>query len=49
MHPIWGPMGELYRGWAADEAIRFRAAAGGMLTALGVHLSGAARSTRCSM
>ena len=38
MHPIWGPMGELYRGWAADEAIRFRAAAGGMLTALGVHL-----------
>ena len=38
MHPIWGPIGTLYRGWAADEAIRFRAAAGGMLTALGVHL-----------
>ena len=38
MHPIWGPIGALYRGWAADEPIRFRAAAGGMLTALGVHL-----------
>jgi coenzyme F420 hydrogenase subunit beta len=38
MHPIWGPIGTLYRGWAADEPIRFRAAAGGMLTALGVHL-----------
>jgi coenzyme F420 hydrogenase subunit beta len=38
MHPIWGPIGNLYRGWAADERIRFRAAAGGMLTALGVHL-----------
>lgn len=38
MHPIWGPIGDLYRGWAADEPIRFRAAAGGMLTALGVHL-----------
>jgi coenzyme F420 hydrogenase subunit beta len=38
MHPIWGLIGDLYRGWAADEPIRFRAAAGGMLTALGVHL-----------
>jgi len=38
IHPIWGPIGEVYRGWAADEGVRFHAAAGGMLTALGVHL-----------
>ena len=38
MHPVWGPIRSLHRGWAADEAVRFRSAAGGSMTALGVFL-----------
>jgi coenzyme F420 hydrogenase subunit beta len=38
MHLIWGPWASLARGHATDPAIRFKAAAGGMLTALGVYL-----------
>jgi len=38
MHPIWGPIRSLHRSWATDEAVRFRAAAGGSMTALGVFL-----------
>ncbi len=38
LHPVWGPIGRMHLGWAADEKIRFKAAAGGMLTALGCHL-----------
>lgn len=36
--PMWGPVHRLARGHAADPAIRFRGATGGVLTALGVHL-----------
>jgi len=38
MHPIWGPVCSIHRGWATDEAVRFRSAAGGSMTALGVFL-----------
>ncbi len=38
LHPVWGPIRSVHRGWAADEAVRFRAAAGGSLTALGIFL-----------
>jgi len=38
MHPVWGPIRSLHRGWATDEAVRFRAAAGGSMTALGIFL-----------
>ena len=37
-HPVYGVMLSHERAWAADEAVRFRAAAGGVMTALGVHL-----------
>jgi coenzyme F420 hydrogenase subunit beta len=36
--PVFGPIKSLHRVWASDEAIRFHAAAGGSLTALGRHL-----------
>ena len=36
--PVWGAHKLMARAWAADPAIRFRAATGGVLTALGVHL-----------
>jgi coenzyme F420 hydrogenase subunit beta len=38
MHPVWGPIRSVHRGWAADETVRFRSAAGGSMTALGVFL-----------
>jgi coenzyme F420 hydrogenase subunit beta len=38
LHPVWGPIRSLHRGWAADDTVRFRSAAGGSLTALGVFL-----------
>jgi coenzyme F420 hydrogenase subunit beta len=38
MHPVWGPIRSIHRGWATDEAVRFRSAAGGSMTALGVFL-----------
>ncbi|MDH5307261.1 MAG: Coenzyme F420 hydrogenase/dehydrogenase, beta subunit C-terminal domain [Myxococcales bacterium] len=37
-HPVWGPVRSIQRGFAADASVRFRAAAGGALTALGVFL-----------
>jgi coenzyme F420 hydrogenase subunit beta len=38
MSPVWGPIASLQRGWAADPKIRWHAAAGGAMTALGVYL-----------
>ena len=38
MHPVWGPVRNLYRGWSSDPDIRHWAAAGGSMTALGCHL-----------
>src|ERR1043166_2661485 len=35
LDPVFGPIASLHRVWAADEQIRFRAAAGGGLPALG--------------
>jgi coenzyme F420 hydrogenase subunit beta len=42
---VWGPHVRMTEAWAGDPDIRFRAATGGVLTALGVHLltSGRAR------
>lgn len=37
-HPVWGPIAELHRTWAADPAVRHLAAAGGTLTALAQYL-----------
>lgn len=36
--PIWGLHGSMTHAWAVDPTIRHRAATGGVLTALGVHL-----------
>ncbi|MEM9650833.1 MAG: Coenzyme F420 hydrogenase/dehydrogenase, beta subunit C-terminal domain [Actinomycetota bacterium] len=36
--PIWGRHRSLFLGWAGDPGVRFRAATGGVLTALGMHL-----------
>lgn len=43
--PVWGAAHEMVEAWAGDPDIRFRAATGGVLTALGVHVlaSGKAR------
>jgi coenzyme F420 hydrogenase subunit beta len=38
VHPVWGPVRELHRSWAADPAVRFKAAAGGTLSTLGRYL-----------
>ena len=38
MHGIWGPIASLHRGWASDERVRFHAAGGGALSALGAYL-----------
>lgn len=38
MHPIWGPVRTINRGWSLDPEIRFQSAAGGTLTALGIYL-----------
>ncbi len=38
MHPKWGPLLSLQRSWAASDAVRHKAAAGGTLTALGAYL-----------
>ena len=40
MHTVWGPIFSTHKGWAADENVRFTAAAGGALTALGIYLLG---------
>lgn len=36
--PIWGSYHRIETAWAGDEDVRFRAATGGVLTALGMHL-----------
>ncbi len=36
--PVWGAWRHMGEAWAGDADIRFRAATGGVLTALGVHL-----------
>ncbi|MFO1171945.1 MAG: Coenzyme F420 hydrogenase/dehydrogenase, beta subunit C-terminal domain [Hyphomicrobiaceae bacterium] len=36
--PMWGPIARISRGYASDPAIRYRAASGGALTGLGIHL-----------
>lgn len=36
--PVWGRYAHMGEAWAGDPEIRFRAATGGVLTALGVHL-----------
>ncbi|MEM7092756.1 MAG: Coenzyme F420 hydrogenase/dehydrogenase, beta subunit C-terminal domain [Actinomycetota bacterium] len=36
--PIWGAHGTMRLGWAADPTVRFEAATGGVLTALGMYL-----------
>ncbi len=38
LDPVWGPRRAMHRGWAVDPTIRHHAAAGGVLTALGVFL-----------
>ena len=38
MHDIWGPIRSIHRGWSTDDEIRFHAAAGGAMTALGCYL-----------
>lgn len=38
MHPVWGPIASLARGWAADPGVRYHAAAGGALSALAIFL-----------
>ncbi len=32
LHPIWGPIASLHKGWAGDEKVWFHSAAGGVLT-----------------
>ncbi len=36
--PVWGAYSDMRYAWAGDPDVRFRAATGGALTALGVHL-----------
>ena len=36
--PVWGAFSTMRHAWAGDPEIRFRAATGGVLTALGAHL-----------
>ena len=36
--PVWGAFSTMRYGWAGDPKVRFRAATGGVLTALGMHL-----------
>jgi coenzyme F420 hydrogenase subunit beta len=38
VHPVWGPIATLARGWAADPAVRHHGAAGGVLSALALYL-----------
>ncbi|MFP6638687.1 MAG: Coenzyme F420 hydrogenase/dehydrogenase, beta subunit C-terminal domain, partial [Myxococcota bacterium] len=38
LHPIFGPIRRIFRGWAKDDEVRYRSAAGGVMTALGVYL-----------
>ena len=38
VHPVWGPIAALARGWAADPEVRHHGAAGGVLSALALYL-----------
>ena len=38
LDPVWGPRRAMYRAWATDTEVRHTAAAGGVLTALGMFL-----------
>lgn len=38
VHPVWGPMREIYRSWSSEPVVRHKGAAGGTLTALGRYL-----------
>lgn len=42
--PIWGGYARMETAWAADPELRFRAASGGVLTALGVYLLSSGRA-----
>ncbi len=44
--PMWGPVLRLARGHAADPAVRFAAATGGVLSALGIYLLESGRVAR---
>lgn len=43
LDPVWGPRRAMHRAWAADSAVRHTAAAGGVLTALGMFLLSSGR------
>ena len=38
VHPVWGPIASLARGWSTDAEVRHHGAAGGVLSALALHL-----------
>jgi coenzyme F420 hydrogenase subunit beta len=38
VHPVWGPIAGLARGWAGDPEVRHHGAAGGVLSALALYL-----------
>lgn len=42
--PVWGPLRAGWIGWAADPAVRFEGATGGVLTALAAHLVGSGQA-----
>jgi coenzyme F420 hydrogenase subunit beta len=38
VHPVWGPIASLARGWSSDAEVRHHGAAGGVLSALALYL-----------
>ena len=38
VHPVWGPIASLARGWATDAEVRHHSSAGGVLSALALYL-----------
>src|SRR6185437_4383215 len=38
VHPVWGPIASLARGWSTDPGVRHRSSAGGVLSALALYL-----------
>jgi coenzyme F420 hydrogenase subunit beta len=38
VHPVWGPIASLARGWSTDAEVRHHSSAGGVLSALALHL-----------
>ena len=45
---VWGRYAHMGEAWAGDPEIRFRAATGGVLTALGVHLIKSGKAKFCT-